>query len=86
MDQFGLNMNFLGIIQILVIIFTLKINFYIYLSTFSILWTAHQKQRSAGVIVQYYLDLEYSHPRLRVDSIIFQGLLHKTIGRKGIVQ
>jgi thioester reductase-like protein len=70
MDQFRLNMNFLGIKQILVIIFTLKINFYIYLSTFSVLWTMHQKQRSAGVIVQYYLDSEYSHPGLRVDSII----------------
>jgi thioester reductase-like protein len=70
MDQFKLNMNLLGIKQILVIIFTLKINFYIYLSTFSVLWTAHQKQRSAGVIGQYYLDSEYSHPGLRVDSII----------------
>jgi hypothetical protein len=29
MGQFGLNMNFLGIIQILAIIFTLKINLYI---------------------------------------------------------
>jgi hypothetical protein len=28
MDQFGLHMNFLGIKQVLVIIFTLKINFY----------------------------------------------------------
>jgi hypothetical protein len=29
MGQFGLNMNFLGFIQILALIFTLKINFYI---------------------------------------------------------
>jgi hypothetical protein len=36
--------------------------------------------------MQYNLDSEYNHPRLRVDSIIFQGLLRKTIDRKGIGQ
>jgi hypothetical protein len=41
MDQFGLNMNFLGIKQVLVIIFTLEINFYSYLFNLSVLWTAH---------------------------------------------
>jgi hypothetical protein len=35
MDQFGLNMNFLGIKQVLMIIFTLKITFHIYLFNFS---------------------------------------------------
>jgi hypothetical protein len=41
MDQFELNMNFLGIKQVLVIIFTLEINFYIYLFNLSVLWTVH---------------------------------------------
>jgi hypothetical protein len=44
-------MNFLGIKQVLTIIFTLKINFYIYLVNFPVLWSAHQKLRSAGVLV-----------------------------------
>jgi hypothetical protein len=43
MDQFGLNMKFLGIKQVIVIIFTLKINFHIYLTNFSVLWTACTK-------------------------------------------
>jgi hypothetical protein len=38
MDQFGLNMNFLGIKQVLAIIFTLKINLYIHLVNFPVLW------------------------------------------------
>jgi hypothetical protein len=37
--QFGLNMNFLGIIQILAIIFTLKLNFYIIFLDFPFPWT-----------------------------------------------
>jgi hypothetical protein len=32
MDQFGLNINFLGIKYVLTFIFTLKFNFHIYLS------------------------------------------------------
>jgi hypothetical protein len=40
MGQFGLHMNFLGIIQVLVIIFVLKTNFYNYFSIFSISWIA----------------------------------------------
>jgi hypothetical protein len=43
MDQFGLNMNFLGIKQVLVIIFTLKIDFDIHLSNFSAFWTVRIK-------------------------------------------
>jgi hypothetical protein len=39
MDQFGLNMNFLGIKQVLVIIFVLKINFYFIFLDFLFSWT-----------------------------------------------
>jgi hypothetical protein len=43
MDQFGLNMNFLGIKQVPVIIFALKINFYFILLDFLFPWTARIK-------------------------------------------
>jgi hypothetical protein len=36
MDQCGLSMNFLGIKQVLVIIFTLETNFYSYLFNLSV--------------------------------------------------
>ena len=49
MDQFGLNMNFLGIKQVIVIIFTLKINFHICLSNFSAPWTARIKSDKCRV-------------------------------------
>jgi hypothetical protein len=43
MDKFRLSMNFLGVKQVLVIIFTFKINFYIIFLDFLSSWTAHQK-------------------------------------------
>jgi hypothetical protein len=43
MDQFGLSMNFLGIKQVLVIIFTFKIIFHIIFLDFLSSWTARQK-------------------------------------------
>jgi hypothetical protein len=54
MDQFGLNTNFLGIKQILVIIFILNIHFLIHLSNLNGLWTARtktEKGRGLGVIL-----------------------------------
>jgi hypothetical protein len=42
MDQFGLHMNFLGIIQVRVIMFALKINFYFILLDFLFSWTARK--------------------------------------------
>jgi hypothetical protein len=39
MGQFGLHMNFLGIIQVLVIIFASKFNFYFIFPDFLVLWT-----------------------------------------------
>jgi hypothetical protein len=41
MDQFGLNMNFLEIIQVSAINFILKINFLNHLFIFTDFWTAH---------------------------------------------
>ena len=57
MDQFGLNMNFLGIKQVLAIIFTLKINFYIHLINFPVLCTAHQLNKNIGATAQEFLRL-----------------------------
>jgi hypothetical protein len=48
MDQFGLNMTFLGIKQVYVIIFVLKIIFSINFYDFPIHWTAPQLNRNAG--------------------------------------
>ena len=48
MDQFGLNLKFLGIIQVSSIVFVLKIIFYNLLSNFSGLWTMRIKQISIG--------------------------------------
>jgi hypothetical protein len=39
MDQFGLNLKFLGIIQVSSIVFVLKIIFYNQFSIFIVLWT-----------------------------------------------
>jgi hypothetical protein len=39
MDQFGLEMVFLGIKQVQMIIFTLKIHFHNHLSNLYVLWT-----------------------------------------------
>jgi hypothetical protein len=52
MDQFGLEMDFLGIKQVQMIIFTLKIHFHNYLSILCVLWTERiiiRKCRGIGV-------------------------------------
>jgi hypothetical protein len=48
MDQFGLNMTFLGIKQVSVIIFVLKIFYSINFYDSPIHWTAPQLNRNAG--------------------------------------
>jgi hypothetical protein len=57
MGQFGLNMNFLGIKQIVAMIFTLKINFCIIFLDFSFPWTARQLIERPGVSTQNILRL-----------------------------
>jgi hypothetical protein len=51
MGQFGPNMNFLGIIQILTITFILKIDFYSLFLDLSIYRTGPQFPEKAGVIL-----------------------------------
>jgi hypothetical protein len=50
MDQFGLNMNFLGIIQVFAINFVPQINFLNHLFIFNDLWTAHIINRNVGAL------------------------------------
>jgi hypothetical protein len=72
-------MNFLGNRQVLVIIFTLKINFHIYLSNFPALGTARLKtDKCRGQRIKF--------PRLRtrVDFYKVQGLLCKATDRRGM--
>jgi hypothetical protein len=52
MDQFGLNMNFLGILQVSAINFILKITFLNHLFTFTGFWTAlRNTQKARGYCV-----------------------------------
>jgi hypothetical protein len=85
MDQFRLNMNFLGIKQVLVIIFTLKINFHIYLSDFSAPWTARIKSENSKGHCARFLRLI---PQLRWTAgclLTTSGLFCKADSRRGIV-
>jgi hypothetical protein len=62
-------MNLLGIIQIIAITFTLKINFYIIFLDFPFPWTARIINRNAGALAQDFLDSIHSGRGLQV---IFQ--------------
>jgi hypothetical protein len=67
MDQFRLSMNFLGIKQVLVIIFTLKINLYFIFLDFLFPWTARK-------IPEKGRDLCARPPRLRALYVVLQVL------------
>jgi hypothetical protein len=58
MDQFGLNMNFLGIKQVSEINFILKINFHNHLFIFTDLWATCQLSGKTGATARI-------NPRLR---------------------
>jgi hypothetical protein len=58
MDQFGLNVDFLGIIQFSAINFILKINFHNHLFIFTDFWTMRQLTEKTGATVRI-------NPRLR---------------------
>jgi hypothetical protein len=58
MDQFGLNMNFLGFTQVLVIIFILKTILKMNFSGFTTVWTTR-------MILEYSRGLNAKFPRLR---------------------
>ena len=66
MDQFGLKMNFLCILQVSRIVFVLKINFYNYFSAFIILWTGRRISESARALAQMLLRLRIMQKGLRV--------------------
>jgi hypothetical protein len=73
MDQFGLNMNFLGIIQVSTINFILKINFHIHLFIFTGFWIVRQLPEKTGATARI-------NPRLRTLCIGLQVSLVKTQG------
>jgi hypothetical protein len=73
MDQFGLNMHFLGIKQVLTIIFTLKIIFYLLFLGFLVSWTGR-------IITREYRGLLVSIPRLNQQSQWTAGLFPTTRG------
>jgi hypothetical protein len=76
MEQFGLNMNFLGIIQVSAINFILKINFLNHLFNFTDLWTARQLPEKTGATARLFLRLRTHPPGLRVDSLKARGLIY----------
>ena len=57
MDQFGFEMNFLGIKQVQMIIFTLKIQFHNHLFILCVLWTGRTILKSVGTNRQRFLRL-----------------------------
>jgi hypothetical protein len=63
MDQFGVRMHFLWIIQILWIVFTLKTHFLYLFPDFNILWTGPQLQKCAGASTGNVLRLRLTLPR-----------------------
>jgi hypothetical protein len=77
MDQFGLNMNFLGIKQVLVIIFTLK-SISIFNSLISLVSRLRAIiHRNPGASAQKIQDSVHSHYGWRVYFCIPQGLMQK---------
>jgi hypothetical protein len=66
MDQFGLQRNFLGILQVSAINFILKIIFLNYLSFLLTSGLRARNLESAGASVKDSPDSEHNHPELRV--------------------
>jgi hypothetical protein len=61
MDQFGLKMNFICILQVSRFVFVLKTNFYNYFSVFNLLWTGPQFLENSRVSAQDSLDIVNSN-------------------------
>jgi hypothetical protein len=57
MDQFGLKINFLCILQVSRIVFVFKTNFYNYFSIFNPFWTGPHFLESSGALMQLILRL-----------------------------
>jgi hypothetical protein len=78
MDQFGLSMNFLGIKQVLVIIFTLKINFYFIFLDFLFRSTARKILEKRRGLCARTPRLRALYAVLRVNIPEIQGLFNKS--------
>jgi hypothetical protein len=78
-------MNFLGIKQVIVIIFTLKINFHIYLSNFLAPWTARIKSdKCRGRYIKFPKTQTNSGLDRGLDSRKIRVSYVKPVGRRGI--
>jgi hypothetical protein len=80
MDQFGLKMNFLCILQVSRFVFVLKTNFYNHFSVFKHLWTGPQFLGKTGASAQDFLDSSLGYGGRRVYSQVLQGLFKKMCG------
>ena len=84
MGQFGLSMTFLGIKQLQMIIFTLKIHSHNYLSILCVLWTGRiiiRKRR--GSRCKLFQDTVYPRHGPRVYYNKAEGLFRKKARAKG---
>jgi hypothetical protein len=63
MEQIGLKMEFLWILQVLALIYTLKINFCIYLPIVYVLWIELQLNRNTGAGLQLFSRLRINQRR-----------------------
>jgi hypothetical protein len=84
MDQFGLNMNFIGIKQVSIINFVLKINFHNHLFVFTDLWTTRAINREFRVHCIKILRLSYPSMGWRVNISKTGGSLERSPTRRGI--
>jgi hypothetical protein len=74
MDLFGVHMNFLWFIQVLALIFILKIHFIIISLDFLILWTGRMKTKKSEVSTQETPDTVHSYKGWQVHFLQVQGL------------
>jgi hypothetical protein len=77
-------MNFLCILQVLALIYTLKINFCIYLPKLHVLWTGPHLSKSAGGCSHKFLDSDYCYMDCGLNLNKPRGSLIKSRGRRAI--
>jgi hypothetical protein len=76
-------MIFLGIIQVYVINFILKINFLNHLFIFTDFWTARQLPKKTGATARLFIRLRIHPLGLQVDSLKARGLIYNLRKPKG---
>jgi hypothetical protein len=84
MDHFGLDMTFLGIKQVSIIIFVLKIIFLTNFYNFPIHWTTHQILESVGTGAQVFLDSGCWRQDGGFIRVNLRGSFKRLPGRRGI--